>query len=210
MQAISLDTNTTEAVTTLASFMGSRYEIEVAYPGDPRFDEAFALSVVEYQRHFGCHLENPYPAYFCLTRRGRLLAVCGFRSGDSPLFFLEQYLDVPAQDLITQRSAGVVHRTQLAELGGFAVRRSALAIPFMAMLAPALFDRGFTHAIATATLPVRRCIARMGVPIQRLADAHENQIADAGTRWGNYYQMRPAVVAGNIGDAITHFRQIQS
>lgn len=204
MQAISLETSPSTAATNMAALLDRRYEIVIARPGEARYEEAVAFSADEYQRHFDCHLRSCYPGYFCLLRGGRLLAVCGFRGGVRPLF-LEQYLDEPVQTLISHHFGCEIQRAQLVELGGFAVRRGALALPFMSLVAPALVAEGFTCAVATATMPVRRCVSRLGVPFKRLAAAEEGRLQADDTRWGRYYQMRPAVIAGRIGEAIRHF-----
>lgn len=204
MQAILLDTMAPTASSTMAAVLGRRYEIVVARPGDARYEDAFALSVIEYRRHFDCDLQNAYPAYFCLLRGGRLLGVCGFRGGDSALF-LEQYLDAPVQQLISASFDCDLQRDHLVELGGFAVRRGALALPFMSLVAPALLAVGYHYAVATATMPVRRCVSQLGVPFKRLAAAKQERLHGDDRHWGNYYQMRPAVIAGPISDAIQHF-----
>jgi hypothetical protein len=209
LQAISLDPTPPLAVTTLAALMGQRYSLTVARPGEARYEEAFAFSATEYRRHFDCQLQSRYPAYFCLLRGGRLLAVCGFRDGNSDLF-LEQYLDEPAQVLLAQHFDCDVPRSRIVELGGFAVRRGALALPFMTLVAPALVARGFSHAVATATMPVRRCVSRLGVPFKRLAAAEECRLHGDKTRWGSYYRMRPAVIAGRIDGAVAHFGAMPS
>jgi hypothetical protein len=177
------------------------YTLIVAEPGDALLDEAFALSRIQYQRHFGCRLGAGYPGYFCLLRDRRLLATCGFRTAEGALF-LEQYLDEPAEAALGHHFRTPVSRSRIVELGGFAIRRGALAPAFMSLLAPALLARGYSHAIATATMPVRRCLTRIGTPFVRIAAAEEDRLRDDGSRWGIYYRMRPAVIAGSIRSAV--------
>lgn len=188
----------------MASLLRQRYELVISRPGDSLYDAAFALSVKEYRRHFNCELQSCYPQYFCLLRGGRLLGACGLRSASSALF-LEQYLETPVEELLIQHFSEGISRASVAELGGFAVKHGTLALPFMSMVAPALQALGYTYAVATATLPVRRCVSRLGVPFVRLAAAERERLAEDGTEWGNYYSMRPAVIGGCINDALLHF-----
>lgn len=174
-----------------------RYEIVVARPEALLYNRAVEFSSAQYERHFNCHLTSFYPAYFCLLRERRLVAVCGFRGGDSRLF-LEQYLDDSPCTLLEARFEGSIDRRQIVELGGFAVRHAALALPFMSMVAPMLQRQGFTHAVATATLPVRRCLSRLGVPFEQLGPARRERLEDESAQWGSYYAHRPAVIAGSI------------
>jgi hypothetical protein len=205
LQAITVpELSQVAAVNELASLARERYELVVSRPGDPLYDAAFGLSVREYRRHFDCDLQSCYPQYFCLLRGGRLLGACGLRSASGALF-LEQYLDTPVEKLLSQHFSGDFSRASIAELGGFAVKRGALALPLMSMVAPALQALGYTHAVATATLPVRRCVSRLGVPFVRLAAAARDRLTEDGTEWGSYYAMRPAVIGGCIDDALLHF-----
>jgi hypothetical protein len=184
---------------------GASYWLNAVYPGEAGFDEARALSATEYRRHFDCTLRHAYPAYFCLYRGHRLQAVCGFRSATRSLF-LDQYLDAPAWELAGIEFGRLIAPQQLVELGGFAVRKRALALPFMTTLAPALERSGFTHATATATLPVRRCLRRLGVDLRHLGNADASRLRDCDSDWGTYYNMRPAVVVGAIADALATLR----
>lgn len=177
------------------------YELELVRSGDTEYAQAFAMSAKQYRKHFGATLAHGYASYFCLYRAGRLQAVCGLKSGTDPLF-LDQYLDQSARE-----SAQVAFKTpiaahELVELGGFAVRKRALALPFMGALAPALLEMGFTHAVATATLPVRRCLRQVGVTTVKLGAADPARLRGGETCWGDYYSMRPAVVAGSIANTV--------
>lgn len=174
--------------------------IEVG-PGTHHYGAAVALGSMQYWRHFECRLRNHYPAYFCLVRGNRLLGTCGFRSGKDQLF-LEPYLDDSPEALVSAQFAAPVRRHEIVELGGFAVRHAALALPFMASVAPLLLQRGFSHALATATMPVRRCVASLGVPFARLAPARRERLLDDASDWGSYYSHRPAVIAGSLEAAI--------
>lgn len=165
--------------------------------------QAAALSAAQYREHFGCTLAEVYPAYLCLVRANRPLAVCGLRRGTERLF-LQQYLDSPAARLVSHRLGEHVNPRRLVELGSFAVQKRALALPFMAAMAQELLDAGFTHAVATATLPVRRCLQGLGIRTTHLAPASASRLTASSTDWGTYYAYRPAVVTAAIGSVEAH------
>lgn len=171
-----------------------------AEPGATTYTAAFSLSAAQYKQHFNCQLRETYPAYFCLMRRDRVIAACGIRSSSETLF-LQQYLDAPVTAMLSDRIGRSVMPEQLVELGGFSVSKRGLALPFMAALVPALGAQGFTHAVATATLPVRRCLKNLGIPTVNLGSAAVTNLVQPTSDWGRYYDMRPAVVAGSIVDA---------
>lgn len=181
--------------------------ISKALPGDVLYGEAISLSAHQYAEHFGCTLRHVYPAYLCMISGQRLLAACGMRSGDQPLF-LEQYLDQPVCRLLADIKGQPFAPGQLVELGSFAVRKRVFALPFMAALAPALRRAGFTYGVATATLPVRRCLRRLGIETFHLGAAQASRLADGGREWGSYYTQRPAIIAGSIVDVDARLRAV--
>lgn len=171
--------------------------LTLAVAGDALYDRACLLSSEQYRRHFDCDLQHFYPQYLCLERNGRLLGVCGYRNALGPLY-LEQYLDAPVETLLTERCESVIERQSIVEVGGFALSKRALALYFMASLAPAFQQLGFTHAVCTATLPVRRCLRSLAIPSKHLGKALAERIVESDTDWGNYYVQRPAVIGGAI------------
>jgi hypothetical protein len=106
--------------------------------------------------------------------------------------------------VVSHRLGEHVDARQLVELGSFAVRKRALALPFMAAMAQELLEAGFTHAVATATLPVRRCLAGLGIRTTQLAPASAARLTAGTTDWGTYYAHRPAVVTAAIGTVEAH------
>jgi hypothetical protein len=176
--------------------------------GDPLYDRACRFSAREYRRHFDCELRDFYPAYFCLSKGSRLLAVCGYRVGNEALF-LEQYLDQPIENLLDAGRACPIPRQAIVEIGGFALRGHAVALPFMVRLAPAFRALGFSHAVCTATLPIRRCLRSLGVPTQVLGRADPSRLAHSSSNWGKYYAMRPSVISGSIDSAMDRIEALE-
>ncbi|MFT7288185.1 MAG: hypothetical protein ACI87W_002300 [Halieaceae bacterium] len=205
MQALA--TETIQSVPPFPQTLGETEAPEVGYTllctrqGSTLYERACRLSAREYQRHFNCVLKDFYPAYFCLLKDKRLMAVCGLRSGEEELF-LEQYLDQPLEHMVSERLAEVVARESIVEIGGFALRNKDVAMLFMASMAPAFWKLGYTHAVCTATLPVRRCLRSLGIHSTSLAKADPARLRAADTDWGNYYAMRPAVVCGSLASTL--------
>ena len=91
-----------------------------------------------------------------------------------------------------------INRESIVEIGGFAaVGRDAASI-LMTELAGQFEVLGFTHATSTVTTPIRRCLQRLGINSSVLGKADASKIEPANQDWGNYYRLRPLVVAGAI------------
>ena len=183
-----------------------RYQMHVARRGTQRYTQACQVSADEYRTHFQCELRHFYPSYLCLERSGVLIAVCGYRSAAGCLF-LEQYLDAPIEKLINERMDTQAKRENIVEIGGFAVRRRALALPFITALAPIFQQKGFSHAVCTATLPVRQCLKALSIPTAMLGKADPGRLRAGATDWGNYYRNRPAVIAGSIDATLVQLQE---
>jgi hypothetical protein len=180
--------------------------MHVAHKGTARYAQACELSAAEYRSHFQCELRHFYPSYLCLERAGTLIAVCGYRSALDSLF-LEQYLDAPVEQLISDRLEIPATRDGIVEIGGFAVLRRALALPFIAALAPIFQQKGFSYAVCTATLPVRQCLRALSIPTVMLGKADPHRLRAGLTDWGDYYRNRPAVIAGSIDATLERLQE---
>ena len=96
MHSSSVETAVGKAISpcnTLAQI--TPYDLDLVRSGDDAFETAFAFSAGEYRKHFGAQLTRGFSGYLCIHRAGRLQAVCGFQSAETPLF-LDQYLSAPA------------------------------------------------------------------------------------------------------------------
>lgn len=134
-------------------------------------------------------------------------AALGYRrAGDDPLF-LECYLDAPVEDYVATALRRPVDRADIIEIGSLAAEDGFAMIALWAMAANDL-GAECDIAVATLTAPLRRMFARMGVPLQILAPATADRVADPKA-WGRYYDADPMVCAGVIADGqramIRHF-----
>lgn len=178
--------------------------VQIVGPDNPLFDAAWAFTQAQYHQRFNCQLTVPFPHIALLTGKdGAIGAVAGLRSGASPLF-LEQYLDAPVDTILEKQT----DRTSIVELGAFAAINRDTALEFMLKLPQRLLDQGFEVLVCTANRPVRKCLQKLGIRSQLLADADRSRIENDGTVWGSYYDGDPVVLAGDIRSSIKTMQSI--
>ena len=165
--------------------------------GERRRVEAFIEA--GYLQAYGSHIGRHYPTLMSVQDAdGTIYAVVGFRlAGDEPLF-LEQYLDGPIEDVLSEAIGATVTRPEIVEIGNLASNgRGATLFLFVAM-ARHLMALGANFAVATATEELRGVFRKAGLGALHLATADPDRLIDHGVSWGDYYRTRPAVLAGSI------------
>jgi hypothetical protein len=165
--------------------------------GERRRVEAFIEA--SYLDAYGSHIGRHYPTLMSVQDDdGTIYAVVGFRlAGDEPLF-LEQYLDGPAEAVLSQALGATVARTEIVEIGNLASNRRGATIFLFAAMARHLAAIGAHFAVATATEELRGVFSKAGLGALRIATADPERLIDHGVSWGDYYQTRPVVLAGSI------------
>ncbi|HAU8296524.1 TPA: delta-VPH [Vibrio vulnificus] len=171
--------------------------LEIVYPQHPMWEAAIEYVQQRYELAFSAHLHQFMPAYLVLAHQGHLLSLCGFRiAADEPLF-LEQYLDQPAEHVLSQRFASDIQRSNLIEFGHLASFTKGTSPIHFYLMAEMLVSMGFEWCIFTATDPLHALMTRMGLEPQEIARADPNCLANAES-WGSYYEHQPRILAGNL------------
>lgn len=156
------------------------------------FAEAFVSAV--FRKAYGAKLNAFYPLLLGLTRLGgEYAAVAGIRPAGAEALFSEHYLDLPVEQILSTRRAGI------AEIGNLAPANAGQARWLICTLSAFLMGAGFSHVVFTSVPKLRNAFSRMGLPLTRLAEARcERLPADQQAEWGSYYACQPAVYAGDI------------
>ena len=142
------------------------------------------------------------PLLLGIRDKGSLASVSGFRPGLYRPMFLEQYLDIPIEQQVSNLAKRPVDRCSLVEIGNFAVTRRGYGPLAMTMMAAILSEAGYEWMIFTATEQVERLISRLGFRPQYLAGADADRLVGDKSRWGSYYENNPSVMVGHIETAI--------
>lgn len=153
-----------------------------------RYQDAFNANIVEFM-----------PTFIAIyNEQQEILSVCGYRVASQESLFLEQYLHQPADQLMTTSFDKNIDRSKLIEFGQLASFSHGLSPMHFMLMAQCLVDQGFEWCIFTATDPLYVMMRRLGLQMQVLSDANQEEIADAESTWGTYYHQKPRVSSGNL------------
>ncbi|HSJ49033.1 MAG TPA: thermostable hemolysin [Gammaproteobacteria bacterium] len=146
---------------------------------------------------YGARPELRIPRLLALTTgRGSLLAAVGVRNAGDERLFLEDYIDAPAETLVTCDSP--LRRSELAEIAHLAGVEAGVSRFLFAGLTLWLRAQGYRWIAFTGTDQLRNSFKRMGIPMSSIAPADPARLADGGQGWGAYYDHRPVVMTANV------------
>ncbi|WP_064604333.1 thermostable hemolysin [Photobacterium sp. J15] len=152
-----------------------------------------------YEHAFHAHLNEFMPIFLAIyDPQNKLLSACGYRVASKEKLFLEQYLNQPANTLISKRYAEIISRDKLIEFGQLASFSPGMSPIHFMLMTNYLVERGFEWCIFTATDTLYAMMCKLKLNPSVLADANPNDIPNADSVWGSYYQHRPRICCGNI------------
>lgn len=168
-----------------------------------------------YRDRFGATIRCGYPSLMAVCGRdGTLQAALGLRQAADQRLFLEQYLDLPIEALLSARLGVHVHRHQIVEIGSLASRSWRASIRLILATSARLASGRACYGVVTATRELRRNFATFGFAYAGLGPAHAERLPDRGASWGGYFQRDPQILVGAICPAAAllrhRYRQFES
>lgn len=171
---------------------------------DPRRAEVEAFVRDIFARRYGAQVQQFAPVLVSLQDHGEIVAAAGYRSAaDAPLF-LERYLPSPVEALLAAQAVAQPARRSVVEVGHLAASRSGEGRRLIALLGPHLAAQGFQWVVGTLTTELRQLFVRIGVTPLALGTADPAALGAEAAHWGSYYDHRPVVLAGHLGQALHH------
>lgn len=162
----------------------------------------------KYHETYHAHLVECMPWLLSLhDAQGELNAACGIRLAADGDLYLEQYLDFPAEKLISTHFTGDVARRGIVEVGNFAASDGAAARVMYAAVCLLLNHYHFTHIVFTGTHKIRNIFSRLRLSPLLLTEASPERLHDDREVWGSYYQYQPQVMAGELKGGLAALRQ---
>ncbi|KYN23836.1 delta-VPH [Vibrio cidicii] len=189
-------------------YQPSSIQLEVIDQKHARWPEATHLVQERYQQAFDAHLHRFMPSFLALLDDGEMKSVCGYRVAKDEPLFLEQYLDEPANQILSRRFACNVTRDSLIEFGQLASFSRGLSGLHFTLIADKLVALGFEWCIFTATDPLHALMKRFGLEPTMIASADAKRIPNATQIYGSYYQHSPRILAGNLRLGLAHLKQL--
>lgn len=129
---------------------------------------------------------------------GCLLGVLGMRPAESGPLFLEQYLPLPVEELVSQAAGYAVPRNGIVEVGNLATTAPGGARWLITALTAYLFAAGRDWVVFTSGPGLINAFHRLGLKPRTLAAADPARLGANASRWGRYYEQNPMVMAGPI------------
>jgi hypothetical protein len=152
-----------------------------------------------YAEKHGARVASFMPTLLALrSASGSVRAVAGLRAATAGELFLEQYLDLPAEDALGAAIGQPVARARIAEIGNLAARECRSACRLALLLPAWLGQRGHDWVVFTATNTVRGILQGLGTPVVELAPAAPERLRQRQDDWGRYYANDPRVMAAYL------------
>lgn len=152
-----------------------------------------------YRSEYGATLTHFLPTLVTLPAPGdTLLAAAGIARANGGPLFLEQYLGMPVERMISRTLATPADRAAVLEVGNLASASPGGGRRMIATLVRLLEGRGIEWIVFTATRTLRNSLARLGIAAHELAVAERATLGAAAAAWGRYYDHDPRVVACSL------------
>ncbi len=161
-----------------------------------------------YSLAFDAHLDAFMPTFMALVEEEEIRSLCGFRVASEEPLFLEQYLDLSADTLLSHVYGNQVNRGELIEFGQLASFSKGFSAVHFLLMTEFLVQSGYEWCIFTATDPLYAMMSRLGLETVTLAQADPSRVPNATEIWGSYYQYQPRIVAGNLKQGLHHLNAL--
>ncbi|MBL4789925.1 MAG: thermostable hemolysin [Kordiimonadaceae bacterium] len=156
----------------------------------------------KFEETYGASLPSHYPTMMSAhNAEGDIMAAVGFRTADTGMLFLEQYLPTRIEKTLSAATNKKVHRNEIIEIGSLASAGGGASIFLFIALSAYLKARGLTFAAVTATRELRFAFRFLQLEAMDFGPADKTQLPDGGAKWGTYYDTEPRVLAGDLSAA---------
>lgn len=165
-------------------------------PGDSRRTEVERFIQDIYQVRYGASVKEFAPFLVGLKdEHGQLIAAVGYRYAEATPLFLEQYFDVPIEQVMACNAGVDLSRAGLVEVAHLVALKPGQGRRMMSELGTLLQSKGVIWIVSTVTRELRHLFARMGIAPLALGAADANRLGDSVKDWGRYYEHEPVVLA---------------
>lgn len=167
-------------------------------PGSARRGEVEGFIRDIFAEHYDAQVTAFAPQLLSLEQAGRITAAAGWRGADQAPLYLENYLDAPIEQLVSQIAQRPIARDKIVEVGNLAAAKPGGSVAMIVTMARH-FDRlGYEWVTFTATEELVRIFGRVGLPLLAIGRADPARLGADAAQWGRYYETSPIVVTGRI------------
>lgn len=157
--------------------------------------EAFIHTV--FKVSYGANITEFMPTLIALRdNNGVLMAAFGMRSAAEEHLFLEQYIDQPIEQLMTENLGKHITRNQVTCIGNLAVSNPRNASILIAHIIQYSLGIGIEWCVATAHHSLQNGLVKAGRDVYALHIADKARLPiQQQADWGSYYDSLPQVIA---------------
>ena len=148
---------------------------------------------------YGADLQSLMPRLFTLSSsEAGLLCAFGLRAAADSRLYMEQYLDLPVEEIISRHENCPVARSQVIEVGNL-VSSPGGARAAIISLTRYLHRAGYRWVVFTGIATLRAAFMQLGLCPFVLAAADPARLDPSDlAAWGRYFVAHPQVMAGDI------------
>lgn len=127
---------------------------------------------------------------------GKLVAACGIRNAGTERLFLENYMEKPVEQVLSERIGATVDRNDIVEIGNYSVAELGLSRQLSSVIFEQLHATSKKWVVFTAIQLVHNALTKLGITPVILCDASIDRLPpEEQTEWGSYYEQCPKVMA---------------
>ncbi|OGT16871.1 MAG: hypothetical protein A2342_07175 [Gallionellales bacterium RIFOXYB12_FULL_54_9] len=127
---------------------------------------------------------------------GQLIAACGIRNAGIEHLYLENYMDQPVEQLLSEKTGSIVLRSDIVEIGNYSVAELGLSRTLTSAIFHQLHATSKQWAVFTAIQLVQNALIRQDIFPKVLCDADIHHLPpEDRAEWGSYYEQNPKVMA---------------
>jgi hypothetical protein len=144
---------------------------------------------------YGAEVTEFAPFLMSLVCAGNVSAAAGIRPAATGPLFLEQYLDSPVEQALSNCYGKSIDRDEIFELGNLAALRSGVCQLFYLIMAGVIARTKLKHVVFSGTKEVQRGLHKLGFHMETIVAADPSRLGDAAANWGTYYASDSQVMA---------------
>ncbi|MCX4189634.1 thermostable hemolysin [Methylophaga sp. OBS3] len=179
--------------------------LQLITPQTQTRDDVETFIADKFWQSYGAQLQYFFPFLLASVQAEQVNAALGFQLAIQQPLFLEHYLESPVEQTLST-IYGHVDREDIVEIGNLAASFQAGSPLLFVIVAAILQQAGFKQVVFTATSQVRRLLEKLQLETTVIGVADPTKLPDKGDAWGEYYQHKPMILAGDLNYAVEHLR----
>ncbi len=161
-----------------------------------------------FARAYGAEVSQFAPYLMSMVCAGSVSAAAGVRPANLGPLFLEQYLDVPVERLLSDYYQTDIGRDDIFELGNLAALRPGVCQLLYLVMAGVMERTRMNHVVFAGTRQVAKGLAKLGFNTRTFAPAEPARLNGDATNWGSYYDNEPKIMAIDLAESMIALRKL--